>query len=47
MKRPRCQLCQEPLGNAEHGEFFDPANFDADSIAAHADCALARGMEVA
>ena len=41
-----CGICGEAL-HGEVGEFFDPADPDADSVVAHAGCALAAGMDLA
>lgn len=51
--RPRCELCGEPIKpNGEMAEMYDPTvPYDPavgeDATICHAECGLARGMEIA
>ena len=42
-----CAICGESLDEEDAAEMFDPARLEAPSVIVHAECGLAKGMEVA
>lgn len=47
-REQRCAICEEQFTpDAERAEMFFPDLPDADNVIVHAECGLARGMEIA